>query len=592
MKHFVKPLFTLSALVLFACNSKEDKTATTTDFDELTREYFEDKNRLNPLDATMNGQHAYNGELQFEMTDSFREDVRAHSHKFLDRLSAIDTSGLSGEQKLSWSIIKWEVEGKLESIQHPHHLMPVQQFWGVHLTMPQFASGDSAQPFNTVNDYDKFHQRMQKYAQWLDSAMVYMNKGIEKNITLPRALTEKTAVQFENMISKTAEENLFYAAVNKMPDSFSQNDRTRIANAYKKTIDEQLQPRIRKMAEFLRGDYLNASRETSGIGAFEFGKDYYKTLVKHWTTTEMSADEIHQIGLDEVKRLTAEMESVKQQVGFKGDIKAFFEHVRNRKELMPFKDPAEVIANFNAIHERIKPNVDRLFSLQPKTPFEVRRTEAFREQSASAEYMPGATDGSRPGIFYVPIPDVTKYNYFADEDLFLHEAIPGHHFQIALQQENDALPEFRKHNWFGAQGEGWALYTESLGKELGLYEDPYQYFGMLSSEMHRAIRLVVDTGIHAKGWTREQAIQYSLENEAEPEASIISEIERYMAIPGQALSYKIGQLKIMELRRKAERELKDKFDIKVFHTKVLESGLMPLALLEEKIERWIRAEKS
>lgn len=592
MKHFVKPLFALSAIVLFACDSKQDNAATTADFDELTQAYFDDKNRLNPLEATMNGQHTYNADLQFEMTDGFLEEVRAHSHKFLDRLAAIDTAALSEEQKLSWHIIKWEVEGKLENIKHPYNLMPVQQFWGVHLTMPQFASGDSAQPFNTVKDYDQFHERMQKYAQWLDSAMVYMNKGIQKNITLPRALTVKTAAQFQNMISASAEENLFYAAVNKMPDTFSAEDRTRIQNAYRKTIEEALQPRFRKMTAFLNGEYLQASRETSGIGALAFGKDYYKTLVKHWTTTEMSAEEIHQIGLDEVKRLTAEMESVKKQVGFKGDIKAFFEHVRNRKELMPFKDPAEVIANFNAIHERIKPNVDRLFSLQPKTPFEVRRTEAFREQSASAEYMPGATDGSRPGIFYVPIPDVTRYNYFADEDLFLHEAIPGHHFQIALQQENDALPDFRKHNWFGAQGEGWALYTESLGKELGLYEDPYQYFGMLSSEMHRAIRLVVDTGIHAKGWTREQAIQYSLENEAEPEASIISEIERYMAIPGQALSYKIGQLKIMELRKKAERELKNDFDIKAFHTQVLESGLMPLALLEQKIERWIRAEKS
>lgn len=591
MTQKLKPIWAAAALLLFACNSEQKKGVIPTDFDELTAQYFEDKNRLNPLDATMNGQHAHNGHLQFEMTESYRQMVRDNSLKYQKQLASVDTTALNEEQKLSWGIIKWEVEGQLEAIAHPHNLMPVQQFWGTYLTMAQFASGDSAQPFNTVKDYEQFHERMKKYAQWIDSAMVYMNKGIRQKITLPRPLTLKTAAQFQNMISLSAQDNLFYAAVGKMPESFSEQDRKRLSELYANTIDTQLQPRFEKMVAFLNGPYLEASRTTSGIGALPFGDAYYKTLVKHWTTTDMSAEEIHQIGLDEVKRLTSEMEKVKRQVGFKGDIKAFFEHVRNRKELMPFKNPSEVIANFNAIHEKIKPNVDRLFSLQPKMPFEVRRTEAFRENSASAEYMPGATDGSRPGIFYVPIPDVTRYNYFADEDLFLHEAIPGHHFQIALQQENEALPDFRKHNWFGAQGEGWALYTESLGEELGLYKDPYQYFGMLSSEMHRAIRLVVDTGIHAKGWTREQAIQYSLENEAEPEASIISEIERYMAIPGQALSYKIGQLKIMELRQRAEHELKEQFDIKEFHTKVLESGLMPLALLETKINRWIQSEK-
>jgi len=246
-----------------------------------------------------------------------------------------------------------------------------------------------------------------------------------------------------------------------------------------------------------------------------------------------------------------------------------------------------VLANFEKIYDKIKPNVDQLFALQPTTKFEIRRTEAFREKTASAEYIQGAADGSRPGIFYVPIPDVSNYNVLEDEDLFLHEAIPGHHFQISLQQESKTLPDFRKFNWFGAYGEGWALYCESLGKELGLYQDPYQYLGMLNDEMHRAIRLVVDTGIHSKSWTREQAIAYSLQNEAETEASITSEIERYMAIPGQALSYKIGQLKILELRQKAQTKMGSRFNIKTFHQKVLESGVMPLALLEQKINAWI-----
>jgi uncharacterized protein (DUF885 family) len=281
------------------------------------------------------------------------------------------------------------------------------------------------------------------------------------------------------------------------------------------------------------------------------------------------------------------MEKVKSQVGFEGDLKSFFDYVRNNKELMPFTDPQQVIDNFNAIHEKMKPQLSQLFDLTPKTAFVVKRTEEFREASASAEYSSGSLDGTRPGVFYVPIPDVSAYNTYSDEDLFLHEAIPGHHYQISLQQENTKLHSFRKTLWYSAYGEGWALYAESLGAELGLYDDPYQYFGMLGAEMHRAIRLVVDAGMHTKGWTREEAIQYSLENEAESEASIISEIERYMAGPGQALSYKIGQLKIRQLRAKAEKELGDKFDIKVFHNKVLESGCIPLKLLENKIDQWI-----
>lgn len=282
------------------------------------------------------------------------------------------------------------------------------------------------------------------------------------------------------------------------------------------------------------------------------------------------------------------MEKIKEQVGFDGNLKAFFDFVRNNKELMPFSEPQQVIENFNGIHDRMKPQIEKLFDLKPKTPFEVRRTEAFREKSASAEYNPGSLDGTRPGIFYTPIPDVAKYNTYSDESLFLHEAIPGHHYQISLTQENEALPKFRKTLWYSGYGEGWALYSESLGTELGLYTDPYQVFGMLGAEMHRAVRLVVDTGLHAKGWTREEAIKYSLDNEAEPKTSIISEIERYMANPGQALSYKIGQLKIRELREKASKALGDRFNIRQFHNQVLETGCVPLALLEEKIEAWIQ----
>ena len=575
------------SLLLSNCK-KEEKTIP---FSEITAQYFNDKNALNPLDATLNGQNQYNDQLPLEMTEGYRNKQKAFFEKYETALSQIDPTQLKEEEKISFEIIKWEVAIGKDLLKQPTNLTPIHQFAGTHLTMAQFAGGTAAQPFKTPKDYRNFLKRMETYAVWMDSALVNMKKGIEKGVVLPKTLTLKVIPQFDDMITEKAEDNLFYSTIKTLPASFSAQEKKELATQYATVIKEKLVPGFKKMSQFLKQEYLPASRKTSGIGSFPFGKALYATYVKQWTTTEMTPEEIHELGLKEVARLNAEMEQVKNQVGFKGSIKAFFDEVRNKKELKPFKKPEEVLANFEKIYNRIQPKVNRLFALQPKTKFEIRRTEAFRENSASAEYIQGTADGSRPGIFYVPIPDVTNYNYYADEDLFLHEAIPGHHFQVSLQQENQELPDFRKFNWFGAYGEGWALYTESLGKELGLYQDPYQYFGMLSSEMHRAIRLVVDTGIHAKGWTREQAIAYSLNNEAEGEASIIAEIERYMANPGQALAYKIGQLKIIELRKKSETKMGKKFDIKKFHEKVLESGVMPLALLENKINAWI-AEKN
>jgi uncharacterized protein (DUF885 family) len=584
MKKTTSFLLTLLITLAFTgCKNSDGEQ----NFTALTKSYFDEKNQLSPLDATINGQNEYNDQLQLEMTDGFRTKQKTFFDKYETALTSIDETKLNDEEKISYEIIKWEVGIGKDLLKQPTNLMPIHQFWGTHLTMGQFAGGTAAQPFKTEKDYANFLKRMDTYAVWMDSAMVYMKKGMAKGVVLPKALSSKLIPQFESMITSKVEDNLFYSTIKTIPATFSEADKKDLTTKYTAVINDKLVPRFKKMAQFLKEEYLPASRTTSGIGSLPFGKDLYATYVKQWTTTEMTPEEIHNLGLTEVARLKQEMEKVKTQVGFKGTIKEFFDEVRNKAELKPFKKPEEVIANFEKIYSRIKPNVDKLFSLQPKTKFEIRRTEAFRENSASAEYIQGTADGSRPGIFYVPIPDVTSYNLYADEDLFLHEAIPGHHFQISLQQENQELPDFRKFNWFGAYGEGWALYTESLGKELGLYQDPYQYFGMLGSEMHRAIRLVVDTGMHSKGWTREQAIKYSLDNEAESEASIISEIERYMAIPGQATSYKIGQLKIIELRKKAEAKMGAKFDIKKFHEKVLESGVLPLALLEKKIEGWI-----
>ena len=574
--------------VFFGSCKSEEKNG---DINNITKTYFEDKNALNPLDATQNGQSQFNDQLAFEMTDSHRKKQAEFYNKYESLLTTVDSTSLSEEEKNSYDIMAWEIAVGKEMLQQNANLMPMHQFWGTHLTMGQYASAESAQPFKTEKDYQNFLKRMDAYTVWLDSAMVYMKKGIKEKVVIPRVLAEKIVPQFQDLLTPKVEDHLFYSSCKKFPADFRPMQKNKFAKAYATLITKKLNPQFEKFIAFMKSEYIPACRATSGIGSIKGGNDLYKVCVKQWTTTNKTPEEIHEIGLKEVARIKAEMEKVKAQVGFKGTIIEFFDHVRNKPELKPFKKPEEVIANFERIHNIIKPNVNKFFALQPKTAFRVKRTEAFREKTASAEYSQGAADGSRPGTFYVPIPDVANYNYYGDEDLFLHEAIPGHHFQISLQQENQQLPDFRKFNWFGAYGEGWALYTESLGKELGLYKDPYQYFGMLGNEMHRAIRLVVDTGLHSKGWTREQAIQYSLENEAESEASIIAEIERYMAVPGQALSYKIGQLKIMELRQKAQQKMGKNFDIKVFHQKVLESGVMPLALLEQKINRWIATGK-
>lgn len=560
-------------------------------FDSLLAQYYEKRLQLYPLEATAAGDPRYDKQLPIDISLAYRDSLKSFYSSYLAQLRNVDTTAFSEERKISYEVLNWEANTNMESLQFPENLMPINQFSSLNLVIGQWAGGRSSQPFTTVEGYENWLHRLQAYTWWLDSAMVNMRKGAAQGIVLPKALTRKVIPQFASLKEGPVEKHLFFAPIFNMPDSFSEEEKERLKKEYTNIIYNQLIPKYQEVHDFLVNEYLPQGRETSGIADIPNGEEYYNHLIKLYTTTNMTADEIFELGQQEVERLTREMIQVKNEVGFEGDLPAFFEHVRTAEHLSPFTEPEQVIAHFDSIHEKMKPQISVLFDKTPKTPFEVRRTEAFREASASAEYNPGSVDGTRPGVFYVPIPDVEEYNIVSDEDLFLHEAIPGHHFQISLTQENENLPKFRKTLWYSAYGEGWALYSESLGKELGLYDDPYQYFGMLSAEMHRAIRLVVDAGMHAKGWTREEAIAYSLAHEAETESSIIAEIERYMAIPGQALSYKVGQLKIMELRARAEQALGDQFDIKVFHNKILESGSLPLAILENKIDKWIAEEK-
>ncbi|AOW21855.1 DUF885 domain-containing protein [Urechidicola croceus] len=563
---------------------------TSKAFAELLSNYNDESYKYFPLNATFEGLEGYNSQFPNVLSDEFNTELKAYYTKTKDALAKINDVELSDTEKLSKAVLNWDCDINLKALSFEDYT-PINQMWTVNLMMGQLASGTSAQPFKTVEDYNNWLTRVDGYLVWLNSAEEKMREGIKVGHVLPKSLIKKVIPQFEGLATGEVSDHLFFTPAKNIPEEISFVERKNIMDPYMAMVSDKIMPAYKKMADFLKNEYLPAGRETSGIADTPNGEAYYNHQIKTYTTTNMTADEIHQLGLSEVARIRTEMEKVKEEVGYKGDLKSFFDFVRNNKELMPYKNADEVIANFNGIHDKMKPQLEKLFDIKPKTPFEVRRTEAFREASASAEYNPGSKDGSRPGIFYAPIPDAAKYNVYADEALFLHEAIPGHHYQISLTQESETLPEFRKSLWYSAYGEGWALYTESLGKELGLYTDPYQYFGMLGMEMHRAVRLVVDTGIHSKGWSREQAIKYSLDNEAESEDSITREIERYMANGGQALSYKIGQLKIRELRAKAEKALGNKFDIKEFHNQVLETGCIPLQLLENKIDTWIAANK-
>ncbi len=589
----------LLAITLIACKNEsketpktEPNTETSMAFNDMLDDYYEEGLKLNPLNATMSGDNRYNDKFPDVLSEGYKNELKAYYKKYREEVMSYDNTDLTDTEKMSKEVLLWDIDVNLEGMKFKKDLTPIDQMWSPHLMFGQLASGASAQPFKTLEDYRNWQLRVDEYLVWLNSTETNMRKGMEEGYVLPKSLIKKVIPQMDAMTTADVENHLFYTPVTNFPEGISEEDQQILRTDYKNMIEGKIIPAYTKLSNFLKDEYLAAGRDSSGYSDLPQGSEYYDYAIKYYTTTNMTADEIHNLGLSEVARIRKEMEKVKEQVGFKGNLKAFFDDVRTNKKLMPYSTPEEIIANFEAMHETIKPQVDQLFSVQPKTNFEVRRTEEFREKSASAEYNPGSLDGTRPGIFYTPIPDAKTYNVYSDESLFLHEAIPGHHFQISLTQESETLPQFRKTLWYSAYGEGWALYTESLGKELGLYTDPYQYFGTLGAEMHRAVRLVVDTGIHTKGWSREKAIAYCLENEAESEAGITSEIERYMAMPGQALSYKIGQLKIRELRDRATQELGAKFDIREFHKQVLETGCIPLALLESKIDTWITNTKA
>ena len=562
--------------------------------EDALRKVFDDYHEqfliLFPLEATAFGDARYNDQLQIDISPDFAAKKTQFYTQTLERLRAIDRQSVRDSLQLAAEILDYELSSRLEAIPFNFDRIPFNQFEGLPLSFGQMGSGSGSHPFKTVKDYDDWLKRIDSFSVWSLAAIERFREGMKDGYVLPKILVERMVTQLldPTIVCDDPEQNLFYGPIKLMPKSFSDLERNRLVVSYQSRIAKQVVPAYRRMGEFLRDEYLPKARETAGISALESGRLQYQYWVRRWTTTSLSPDEIFQIGEAEVARIRNEMESVRVQMGFQGNLPEFFEHLRTDPQFKPFKSPEEVIAFFAAIQSKLEPQLQGAFLNRPNTPFEIRRTEAFREKTASAEYMPGSEDGSRPGIFYTPIPDAAQFNITSGmESLFLHEAIPGHHFQISLQQENQELPKFARFLWYGAYGEGWALYCESMGRELGLYTDPKQRIGALGDEIHRAIRLVVDVGMHWKDWTREDAIKYMMANEPISQEGAVAEVERYMAYTAQALSYKIGQLKISELRQRCEQRLVEKFSLPKFHDEVLRNGCMPLNILETRLDRWV-----
>ena len=596
MKH---PLLQLSLVgilsFLSACSTAPQKTENAgprvIQLNGILDSYFESYLKLDPLFATSIGDHRYDDQLPISIRPEHRAMQKALIEESLRQVRDLGCRDMPESALLNCMTFEDDLGASLALLKVDlDDQMPFNQFDSFPLDLAELASGSSYVTFESKKDYLNFMERLKKVPEYFETMETQMRAGAKKGITVPRALAQKGLKNIQSLLNTRPEENVFLKPLRKLPESITAKEREELVPAYEALIHSRVIPAYQKLAEYVKSEYLKQCRKTSGILSVPGGREYYQALVKYHTTTSLSPDEIMKIGLGEVARIKKEFEEVKHRLGYKGDLKSFFKSLRSNPALFPFKTNQEVLGGYRNIHKTLTAQIPAHFRLLPKAAFDIREVEKFKAETAGESYQNPSADGSRPGIFWVPIPDPTKYQKKSMEALFLHEAIPGHHFQIAVQQELD-LPRYRKFNGNNAYVEGWGLYAESLGKDLGLYTDSYEWVGRLEYEMHRALRLVVDTGMHWKGWSRERAIRFSLDHEPMDEAGIIAEIERYMAIPGQALSYKIGELKLQELKRLAKSELGPKYNDPDFHDEILKDGALPLSVLESKIKRWISAKK-
>ena len=586
-------LCTITAAMVRAADAPTRAAQLNTMYGEFWEEYLE----LNPITATFAGDPRYNAELPNFLTAGFEAQSKAFEQKYLDRARAIGTEGLTGQDRLSYDIFTLNRESALENYKFPDRLLPIDQFQNIANYFAQFGSGTSAQPFVTVKDYDDWLKRATQFPPILDQAIANMRDGVKAGIVQPRVLMEKVLPQLDANIVDDVEKSIFWGPITRMPKEFSAADRERLTASFRTLFGTQVLPAYKRLRAYIADEYLPRTRDTFGMGALPNGAAWYAHKVRDNTTRSMTPAQVHQIGLDEVARIQDGMRAVAKDLGYAkptktlAELKAFFEWMKARND-MYFASRDELLAAYQKFHTDVDPLLPAYFNLRPKADYEVRLVEPFREASSSAgQYQGPSLDGKRAGIFFVNAYDLKARPRWALASLSLHEAAPGHHFQISLQRELSDLPMFRRFSSDTAYIEGWGLYAEYLGYEMGIYKDPVARFGALDAELWRAIRLVTDSGIHFKGWTRQQTLDYMFANSPTEQTRAVSEAERFAAIPGQALAYKIGQLKIVELRERAEKALGAKFDVKAFHDEVLKDGAIPLDVLDAKINRWIASKK-
>ena len=551
--------------------------------------------KRNPLNGLFRGDMRYADRFGDFVSDAYFDAERAAAQDNVRNLKAIDQTRLNPTDQIAYDVFMRNQNDAIKGLSTPYleltAVRPLNHFFGFHTFYPNFASGQGAAPFKTMEDYENNLKRHKEFVTLIDASIGRFRQGMDSGVVETKMTITNVIDQLDTQLKQTVEESPYFGPTKVFPESFSDADKTRLTSEYRAAITDGIYPAYTRLRDFLKADYLPVAREGVGLMYMKGGAKLYDYLIESTTTLSMTADEIHKLGLSEVTRIKTGMEAIRKEVGFKGTLPEFFDHLRNDPQ---FKmDSREALTKgYYDIGKTVDAIISSQFKYLPKAPLEIRPYEEFREKyEAGGSYQSGTPDGARPGIFYFNAYDLPSRTTPGMTTLYLHEGAPGHHFQISIAQENEALPAFMRFGGNTAYVEGWALYSETLGYDMGLYKDPYQRFGTLSDEMLRAMRLVVDTGIHSKGWTREAAIDYMLANSDMGKTDATAEVERYIAIPSQALAYKIGALTIQRLKAKSQKALGKKFDVREFHNQILNTGALPLTVLEKKIDDWIAAMK-
>jgi len=559
--------------------------------DALYEAYWQDWLALNPQEASAQGMTRYEAQFDDSLEDGWLRNVTSMLKRYQSALMTFDPAPLPEDARISYEILSYELTQALSyygtDVYETARMLPINQFMGQHTAFALDQSGSGSYNFKTVADYDNALTRADNYARWTDDAIARLKEGVRRGVVLPRVVVERVLPQLHNHFGLPPEKTDFWQPITKLPADIPAADRERLTAAYAAKIATVIEPSYRRLYAYLQQVYLSHANATPGLGALPNGAALYANDVQANTTTTMTPAQIHALGLSEIQRITSELDEVRKKVDFRGSLQEFRASVRSDASLH-FQSPDEVIPAYQEALGRILPKLPELFDVYPQAKLEIKALPASaKKYQGNGNYQQAAADGSRPGILWINVYAPGIKDKFIVMTTTLHETYPGHHFQTSLAAEIQGMPAFRRFTFFNAYGEGWALYCESLGKEMGLFGDSWQYYGHLMNEMLRANRLVIDTGIHAMGWSTEQGIEWMMDHSSMNRAQAAAEVERYVAYPAQALSYKVGQLDIAALRAKAEKELGPRFDVRQFHDQILLGGSMPLAVLDRKVDRWI-----